>query len=251
MKTFLLFSILTGFLQMNSSCSKATVNNQTPVPPVDTVVKPVPPPVTITDTNKTYLALGDSYTIGQSIPTNQNYPNQTVALLDSTGFHFAAPDIIAVTGWTTANLLAAIANKPVPTPAYDIVTLLIGVNNQFQGRSQAEYKSQFITLLQKSIAYAGNRASHVVVVSIPDYSVSPYGQQTGNAAYIAVQIDSFNLINKQVADSFNVQYVNVTDASRKALNDPTLFANDGLHFSGKEYAIWSAMLAPVIENALK
>ena len=258
MKIVLLISIASGLLQITSSCSKP-VDNTKPVQPIDTVAMPVVPPVTTPltppvtppDTLKTYLALGDSYTIGQSIPSTQNYPNQTVSILYSVGLAFKPPDIIATTGWTTADLLNATANKPVPTPPYDIVTLLIGVNNQYQGRSQVEYKNQFTTLLQQSIAYAGNRVSHVIVISIPDYAVSPYGQGTGNAANISAQIDSFNLINKQVSDSLNVNYVDVTTISRKALNDPTLFASDGLHFSGAEYALWAAMLAPVIDSVMK
>jgi lysophospholipase L1-like esterase len=241
----LLLFFLAGLVQVNASCSKP--NAKPPIQQIDSITTPV------TDTNSTYtyLALGDSYTIGQSIPENENYPEQAVTILNNSGFHFKAPDIIATTGWTTEDLLNAIANKTVPAPPYDIVTLLIGVNNQYQGLPPSEYKTQFTILLQKSIAFAGNRASHVIVISIPDYSVTPFGQQTGEADYIAGQIDSFNLINKQIAANYNVNYLNVTDSSRKAASDPTLIASDSLHFSGKEYAIWSSMLANIIEQIVK
>jgi lysophospholipase L1-like esterase len=244
MKTFLFIFFFAGIMQATTSCSKSTAA-QIITQPIDTFAATIPAKT------KTYLALGDSYTIGQSIPFNQNYPNQTVALLNSENILFKSPVIIATTGWTTQDLLNAIADKPVPSPPYDLVTLLIGVNNQYQQRSQAEYKQQFTSLLEKSIVYAGNRPSHVIVISIPDYSVSPYGQSTGNANYITLQIDSFNLINKQVADSYRISYLNVTDTSRKALNDTSLFAADGLHFSGKEYAKWATMLLPIIDSIFK
>jgi lysophospholipase L1-like esterase len=241
MKTGLVLSALSAFLQL-TACSKPNTHQVTPS--IDTVASP-------TNTLKTYLALGDSYTIGQSVPSNQNYPNQTVAILNDSGIYFNAPKIIATTGWTTQDLLNATANTPVPTHPYDIVTLLIGVNNQYQGRSQEEYKTQFTTLLQQSIAYAGNKPSHVIVLSIPDYSVTPYGKNTGMSAFISSQIDSFNLINKQVTDSFNVNYLDITSESRKVANDSALIASDGLHYSGKEYAIWSTMLASLFANIVK
>ncbi|UAY50882.1 SGNH/GDSL hydrolase family protein [Ferruginibacter albus] len=261
MKTIILFEFLLVLLQGTSSCSKPSIY-QMPVIPIDTTITTPPIDTTVTipvdtipnnppDTStKTYLALGDSYTIGQSIPAAQNYPNQTVTILNNNVYHFAPPEIIAVTGWTTANLLNAISNKPATTP-YDIVTLLIGVNNQYQGRTKAEYETEFTTLLQRSIAYAGDKPSHVVVLSIPDYAVSPFGQGSGITTYISAQIDSFNLINKHVSDAYHVNYLDITGISRQALNNPSLFASDGLHFSGKEYAIWSISLAGIIEKVLK
>lgn len=239
---FVLF--LAGLLQLNISCYKPIMNAVITMP-TDTI------PATNNATMRTYLALGDSYTIGQSVPDSDNYPMQTVSILNNSGFHFNTPEIISTIGWTTADLLNAIANKPVPIPAYDIVTLLIGVNNQYQGKRQAEYKDEFTTLLQRSIVYAGNRPSHVIVLSIPDYAVSPYGQSIDNAAYISSQIDSFNLINKWVAIAYNVNYINITDTSRNTLGNISLFAYDGLHFSGKEYKIWANMLVPVIEGVIK
>src|ERR1022692_1382372 len=193
-----------------------------------------PMPVQTIDTNsnqgilKTYLALGDSYTIGQSVSESKRYPVQTVKLLNDSGIHFSDPEIIATTGWTTADLQNAINNHRFTDSVYDIVTLLIGVNNQYQGKSQSEYKEQFTALLQKSIQLARGKASHVIVISIPDYSVTPFAS-VSNKVLIASQIDSFNAINKQVSRDYGTNYLYITDDSRKAATDPALIASDGLH----------------------
>lgn len=193
----------------------------------------------------TYLALGDSYTIGQSVGAEDRYPAQVVRRLRADSLRYKAPDIIAVTGWTTADLLAAM---PASVPSsYHIVSLLIGVNNQYQHLSQPEYRSQFTSLLEQAIRLAGNKPAHVIVLSIPDYLVTPFarGRETG---YIAAQIDSFNSINREVSNAYRVQYVDVTEESRKAADDPSLIAIDSLHFSGKEYDIWAGMMVPIIKN---
>ncbi len=203
-----------------------------------------------TDTLKTYLALGDSYTIGQSVNANETYPAQTVAILKNAGINFNAPEIIAKTGWTTADLQKAINHHQFAFAKYNIVTLLIGVNNQYQGKSELEYKNQFTELLQKAIQLAGNISSHVIVISIPDYSVTPFAQNS-DTALIAREINSFNIINKEISSSYKVNYINVTDESRKAAADASLITYDNLHFSGKEYAIWAKMIAEVIRNCLK
>ena len=167
------------------------------------------------DTLKTYLALGDSYTIGQSVNADENYPAQTVAFLETQNIHFNSPEIIATTGWTTADLQNAISKHSFAHEKYDIVTLLIGVNNQYQGRSESEYKIQFTELLQKAIQLAGNISLHVIVLSIPDYSVVPFAQNS-DTARIAKEINSFNIINKKISANYKVNYINVTDESRKA-----------------------------------
>ena len=197
---------------------------------------------------KTYLALGDSYTIGTSVTAEQRFPNQAAVLLAQQGVQFKLPDIIATNGWTTGNLLASLASNP-PVTRYDIVTLLIGVNNQYQGRTQAEYKSQFTDLLFKAIAYAGGKKSRVIVLSIPDYSLTPFAQNS-DTARIAREINEFNAINQQVSSENGVTYLNITGISREAGLDPTLIAADGLHPSGKQYARWVALLAPLIKSAL-
>jgi lysophospholipase L1-like esterase len=205
--------------------------------------------ITPADTIKTWLALGDSYTIGQSVPESDRYPVQTVELIKAIGINLSKAEIIATTGWTTQNLLDAIKNKSA-TPSYSIVSLLIGVNNQYQGRSLDEYKRQFTTLLQQSIQFAGNKASHVFVLSVPDYSVTPFARNSDRAK-IAAEIDLFNAANKQIADLYKVNYLNITEESRKAATDLSLIASDSLHFSGKEYMTWSVMLAPLIKQALQ
>jgi lysophospholipase L1-like esterase len=200
-----------------------------------------------TDTLKTYLALGDSYTIGQSVNADETYPAQTVFILKSQSINFHSPEIIATTGWTTADLQNATSKHKFAFTKYDIVTLLIGVNNQYQGRSESEYKIQFKELLQKAIQLAGNISSHVIVLSIPDYSVVPFAQNS-DTALIAREINLFNIINKEISASYKVNYINVTDESRKAATDKSLITHDDLHYSGKEYAIWAKMLAEVIRN---
>jgi lysophospholipase L1-like esterase len=191
-----------------------------------------------------YLALGDSYTIGESVAENERYPVQALHRL----FPDGQPEIIATTGWTTGNLLAAL-DRARSTSGYQAVSLLIGVNNQYQGRSQAEYREQLTTLLQEAIRLAGNRPDHVLVLSIPDYSVTPFARNR-DVAHIAMQIDSFNAINSQLAVDYKVNYLDVTAESRKAADDPSLVATDGLHFSGKEYAIWAKMMEPWLTTAL-
>jgi GDSL-like Lipase/Acylhydrolase family len=137
-----------------------------------------------------YLALGDSYTIGESVSIRDRYPVQTVEMLNKRNIPFSNPEIIAVTGWTSADLLRAIRDKQTPDPPFDVVSLLIGVNNQYQGRSLDEYKKEFSALLMQSIALAGNRAGHVIVLSIPDYAMTPFGKASGNQAGISAAIAS-------------------------------------------------------------
>ncbi len=197
----------------------------------------------------TYLALGDSYTIGESVDPADRYPQQVVEMLNGTD-HLPCqnPDIIALTGWTTADLLEAIGLAK-PARGYRMVSLLIGVNDQYQGRSQAEYRDQFTLLLQKAIWLAGNNPSHVLVLSIPDWAATPFGR-TRDTAFISAQIDSFNRINYSVAMAYKVNYIDVTAESRKAVSDPTLVAADGLHFSGKEYSQWARLMEPVLKGML-
>ena len=195
--------------------------------------------------DRTYLALGDSYTIGQSVDVNQRFPVQTVAMLNNLNVAFKQPEIIAQTGWTTGNLLFRLDNNSPSKPFYDIVTLLIGVNNQYQGRPQQEYREQFTSLLERSIQYAGNNKQHVFVLSIPDYSVTPFAAGR-NRQLIAAQIDSFNLINKTISQQYQVNYIDITVDSRQAAIYPSLIANDGLHPSGEQYRLWASKLAPMV-----
>lgn len=208
-----------------------------------------------------YLALGDSYTIGESVGAEERYPQQARRLLEKQDqLDVGDPEVVAVTGWTTGDLLEAIqAAKPGQedrddprSGSYDVVSLLIGVNNQYQGRSLAEYKEQFEVLLQHCIRLAGNRPGHVLVLSIPDYSVTPFARMAGrDTLLIAAQIDSFNHVNHELARTYQVRYVDVTAESRRAAADPTLIASDGLHFSGKEYKAWALLMEPELKEIIK
>jgi lysophospholipase L1-like esterase len=197
---------------------------------------------------RSYLALGDSYTIGESVDPADRYPARVVQLLREDRLDCGDPEIIATTGWTTADLLDALRDKRPPSP-YSIVTLLIGVNNQYQGLSRSGYRRQFTGLLQQSIQLAGDRPSHVIVLSIPDYSVTPFARGR-NTAQIAAEIDSFNAINLEVSRRYGAHYLDVTGESRKAARNSSLVAADGLHFSGKEYALWAGMIEPLMKTIL-
>lgn len=182
-----------------------------------------------------YLALGDSYTIGESVPTTANFPYQLADSISKSGKAYVSPVIIARTGWRTDQLMEAIESAHLENK-YDLVTLLIGVNNEFQGRSIGEYETDFKLLCKKSIELAGNKKKRVIVLSIPDYGFTPYGK--ANQPRISEQIDSFNASNKRIADSLGLAYVNVTEISRRGLKEPDLVAEDGLHPGMKMYALW-------------
>ncbi len=206
--------------------------------------------VPVTTGTKKLLALGDSYTIGESVSEADRFPNQTIRLLQGKGFDFSYPStIVARTGWTTQNLLDGIATSDIAKNApYDAITLLIGVNNQYQGRDTGEYRIQFTECLNKSIQFAGSKKEHVFVVSIPDWGVTPFGA-SANPTQVAAAIDRFNAINKQITTSMGVAYIDITPISRQS--DASMVAGDGLHPSGKQYGQWSNLLAPVMEQQLK
>jgi len=190
----------------------------------------------INDTLRTYLALGDSYTIGESVPQAESFPYQLQALLDKENHHFDTPTVIATTGWTTDELIGAIDQAGLTGKKYDIVTLLIGVNDQYRGLSQDNYRTKFKHVLDTAIQFAGGNAKHVFVLSIPDYGVTPFGKS--NEVTIRAQIDQFNAINKSISNEAGVNYLDITGISRQAANDATLIASDGLHPSGKMYRLW-------------
>lgn len=198
---------------------------------------------------KNYLALGDSYTIGQSVTAAERFPAQTINILSKDSLSFNAPEYIAQTGWTTRNLINAVNSFPPSKTTYDFVTLLIGVNNQYQGRSQSEYAAEFTELLNTAIQYAGNRTKRVAVLSIPDWGVTPFAAGR-DRTLIALQIDSFNVINKQIALAKGVHYIDITASTRMAATDLSLVAVDGLHPSGKEYEKWAMLLAGIMKFVL-
>ncbi len=203
--------------------------------------------------NKTlsYLALGDSYTIGESVPQSLNFPYQLVSELAINNLQVNVPKIIAKTGWTTKELQDAIKTENLAT-TYDIVTLLIGVNNQYRGYSQSAYQTEFKQLLNTAIAFAKGDKSKVFVVSIPDWGVTPFGKTSAKStAQISEEINAFNAVNKEETLALGISYTDITVASRNAANDNTLLASDGLHPSGKMYAEWAQKVAPSILKVLK
>jgi lysophospholipase L1-like esterase len=190
-----------------------------------------------------YLALGDSYTIGESVAEAERWPNQLAR-----GLQIPMPEIIAKTGWTTDELSAAI-DKADPHGPYGLVTLLIGVNNQFRGRDAEQYRNEFVALLGRAIKFAGGDARRVVVVSIPDWGVMPFAAGRDRAK-IGAEIDHFNAINREETLLANARYVDITPISRGATADPTLVAGDGLHPSAKMYTQWVAAITPEARAAI-
>ena len=189
-----------------------------------------------------FLALGDSYTIGESVPTAERWPVQLAGLLRERGRPVDPPQIIARTGWTTSDLESALDQAEL-TPPYDLVTLLIGVNDQYRGWSADRTRDGFASLLDRAIDLTGGDPQRVIVLSIPDYSVTPFGQQRDPQA-IRSEIDRFNEINLALTQEAGARYVDVTPASREAGGDPSLLAPDGLHPSGKMYAQWAQSTLP-------
>jgi lysophospholipase L1-like esterase len=196
-----------------------------------------------------YLALGDSYTIGEGVPVYENFPYQAIQLLRAAGYSFYAPEIVAKTGWTTDELQAGMSNTRFLS-SYDVVSLCIGVNNQYRGRSTGEYEPQFEALLQQAIQFAGNRPRYVFVLSIPDWGVTPFAKDR-NETDIAHAIDAYNNVNKKMAGKHDVHYIDITPGTRLAGEDSSLLAADQLHPSGKEYKRWATQLAAGIITMIK
>jgi lysophospholipase L1-like esterase len=194
------------------------------------------------------LALGDSYTIGEGVAESERWPVQLAAALMRRGVKVGAPEIVARTGWTTAELAAGI-RRARPKGPYALVSLLIGVNNQYQGRGEGEYRRQFASLLEQAIAFAGGKADRVLVLSIPDWGVTPYAAGRDRGA-IGAAIDRFNIINRDESLRLGARYVEVTSISRAAERDGSLLAPDGLHPSGLMYARWAERALPEALAAL-
>jgi len=196
----------------------------------------------------TYLALGDSYTIGEGVPLYESFPYQVVQLLRKNGLMFHTPEIIAKTGWTTDELLSTLSTTRL-LPSYDFVSLLIGVNNQYRERSLDEYRQQFETLLKKAVRLSANNPSRVIVLSIPDWGVTPYAAQRDRDK-IAEEIDDFNLINKSIVLQHHTHYVDITPGSKEAATNTSLIAADGLHPSATEYTRWAKLVFDKMQNEL-
>lgn len=231
-------AIMAG-LTIAVSCTAKTELPEYDLPEKDTNMPPI----------KKYLALGDSYTIGEAVPASHRFPVQLQQKLVAEGIKIEAPQIIARTGWTTDELMNGIRQAN-PQGQFDLVTLLIGVNNQYRGRDTAEYRRQFRELLNMAIGFAGNKASHVIVLSIPDYSITPFGL-TRDMVKISREIDWFNHINLQETRNTEAVYVDITPISRRGLGEPQLVAADGLHPSGEMYREWVELLLPEAKKILE
>lgn len=197
----------------------------------------------------TYLALGDSYTIGEAVTQKESFPYQLAVALNEKNLKVSNPKIIARTGWTTSELQLAIKAAALKEK-YGLVTLLIGVNNQYRGQSESTYRTEFAALLQTAINFADGKKDRVFVVSIPDWGVTPFGKNSGkDQSRISAEIDAFNAINKQETLAKGVSYTDITPASRKVASDLSLAASDGLHPSGKMYTEWAAALTtPIVKQ---
>jgi len=185
-----------------------------------------------------YLALGDSYTIGESVEEFERWPNQLADFLKAGGIPTEV-DIVARTGWTTQELWEGIQAQQVE-PSYDLVSLLIGVNNQYRGYDVNEYREQFVFLLNKAVGYAAGNPKHVIVLSIPDWGVTPFARGQ-NLEQIAKDIDAFNRVNQEETEKAGAFYIDITPLSREAAQDASLTASDGLHPSGKMYSEWAKL----------
>jgi lysophospholipase L1-like esterase len=196
-----------------------------------------------------FLALGDSYTIGESVPAAERWPMQLARRLREAGVYMENPLIIAATGWTTDELADALAQRD-PRGPFELVSLLIGVNNQYRGRDLEEYRAQFAALLQQAIGLAGGDPRRVLVLSIPDWGVTPFAANR-HPEQIAGEINAFNAVNAEETARLGARYVDVTPSSRQATTDPNLIAGDGLHPSGKLYTAWTELVLPEALAALE
>lgn len=201
---------------------------------------------TTTSSPITYLALGDSYTIGESVTDSLRWPNQLVATLKQNGRKFDPATIIAKTGWTTDELSTAMDTVALAT-SYDYVSLLIGVNNQYRGRSIENFETEFIQLLDRSVTLGNQKGANVFVLSIPDWGVMPFAEGR-NRKQISLEIDQFNAVIQTVCRNRNIAFFDITSISREAETNPILVANDGLHPSGEMYARWVDTVLPFFKT---
>ena len=210
-----------------------------------------------------YLAIGDSYTIGENVAIAERWPEQLATRLRGAKVALCAPVIIARTGWTTDELDAALnraetgkaesmdGNDGALRPPYALVTLLIGVNNQFRGRDVEAYRGELRGLIARAIGYAGEQPGQVILLSIPDWSATPFGQDSGyDLAEMAAQIDAYNTVKREESARAKVAFVDITESSRAAESRPERVAGDGLHPSAREYARWVDAVLPFAREAL-
>lgn len=239
MRSSLSFCILGSVLAIvgtGVACQRATVE-----------LPQAPPPPTVATLR--YLALGDSYTIGQGVDPAQRFPVQLRDSLRLRGLELRPLEVIARTGWSTGDLLAALASQRPDTVQWDLVTLLIGVNNQYRRLGLEGYQRELEQLLQLAIAYAGGRKERVIVLSIPDYSVTPFGKRLA-VAKIRAEINDYNAAKRQLVEQLGLTFLDITDLSRAAATRPQWIAADDLHPSGLMYQEWVKRLRPLVQAAL-
>lgn len=233
MRILIIFSLLLSW-----GCTEPTAEpapRTTPAAPPNPAAAPV-----------SYLALGDSYTIGEGVGAADRWSEQLAQQGQSAGIQ--SPDIIAQTGWTTAQLLQAVRASN-NTRTYELVSLLIGVNNQYQGLPLTSYRTEFRELLQTAVRFAGGRPGRVVVLSIPDWGRSPFASRR-DQDLITAEINQYNAVARQECTQAGVAFVDITDLTRAAAGDPTQFAPDGLHYSGKQMQQWAQRALPVVRQLL-
>lgn len=202
-----------------------------------------------TQENFSYLALGDSYTIGTAIGEDSSYSALLVDSLEAAPSQYTVDyQVVAKNGWTTQDLIQGMAKADLDT-TYDMVTVLIGVNNQYQGRSLEEYKREFLQIVNQASAVAKNGYASMLVISIPDWGQSPAG--SGSRAQISAEIDAFNQAQKGICDSLTIQFVDITNLSRKDPNSGAWIANDGLHFSRAMHQLWMRKIYPYSDALLQ
>ncbi len=195
-----------------------------------------------------YLALGDSYTIGESVPLHEGFPYQVVQRLRKKGLHFHAPEVVAKTGWTSFELADHILHTQL-NEHYDFVSLLIGVNNQYRGLQISEFENDFEYLLKKAIYFANNKPEKVIVLSIPDWGVTPFAAER-DTNKISQEIDAFNKVCEDKVKKLGGHFIDITTQTRLAKNDESLLASDKLHYSDKSHAVWAEKVASTIEKNL-
>jgi lysophospholipase L1-like esterase len=197
----------------------------------------------------TFLTLGDSYTIGESVALHESFPYQVIQILRNDGLHFHAPEIIAKTGWTSFELAEHLLHTQL-NEQYDFVTLLVGVNNQYRGIAAAEFAEDFNFLLRKAIHLSGEKPDHVIVLSIPDWGVTPFAKDK-NGEKIAKEIGAFNKICESAAKEMQAHFINITEDTRKAKDDPLLLAPDSLHYSEQAHAVWAEKATDIIKQLIR
>lgn len=198
---------------------------------------------------QTYLALGDSYTIGESVEESERWPVQLVKLLNERGIAIANPKIIAKTGWRTDDLQNGISKDKKLRPSYDLVSLLIGVNNQYQGKPIDQYKKEFEELIKAAVQFANNDPKKVFVVSIPDYGKTPFGAK--KESKIEKELNEYNRIAKHISLSYGIPFFNITPISREAKERLELVAKDKLHPSGQMYTEWVSLFVDEVAKIIK